>query len=281
MCYIFQKLWGIWKTGKLREGGGEGCLSKEPTFQFVFYPQILPHENKQVISVSRLYLMTEIRSWFLNTYKSRSINFNILIMITHQNESEGICRTLEKILLDIVTMQREGNSSQSKQSPFLILVKWIWWRSLFLVVRIDEILSELGRKTRTTPKPDVVHQTSGQGSWDASVCYSKPITNYQPTKKGPSQPVVSCSKHPGMGVESQEQGRYARWHTEVLEGIEESEEVVFSFECFGSIKIMLLNQDHVEIPLLLALTMHDSEQCSSWCHRSDGQIVKQKWNHHD
>ena len=100
-----------------------------------------------------------------------------------------------------------------------------------------------------------------------SACYSKPITNYQPTKKGPSQPVVSCSKDPGMGVESQEQGRYARWHTEVLEGIEESEEV----EIF-----CLFNQDDVEIPLLVALTMHDSEQCSSWSHHSSGQIVKQK-----
>ena len=46
----------------------------------------------------------------------------------------------------------------------LISVKWIWWRSLLLVIRIDEILSELRRKTRTTPKPDVVHQTSDQGS---------------------------------------------------------------------------------------------------------------------
>ena len=74
-----------------------------------------------------------------------------------------------------------------------------------------------------------------------------------------------------MGVESQEQGRYARWHAEVLEEIEESEEVVLSVEFF-----CLFNQDDVEIPLLLALTMHDSEQYSSWSHHSSGQIVKQK-----
>ena len=101
-----------------------------------------------------------------------------------------------------------------------------------------------------------------------------------------------------MGVKSQEQSRDARWNTEVLAGIEQSEEVFLSVPSFfwfnqGNVVEFWFNQDDVvefwfnrddvfefwfneddvEIPLLLALRMHDSEQCSSWCHRSDGQIV--------
>ena len=56
-----------------------------------------------------------------------------------------------------------------------------------------------------------------------------PGVNQQPiTEKSPSEPVVSCSKDPGVSVEGQEQSRYSGWHTEILPEIGESEEVSFN-----------------------------------------------------
>ena len=93
---------------------------------------------------------------------------------------------------------------------------------------------------------------------------------HQPTKKGPSQPVVSCCKDPCVGVEGQEQGGYTRWHAEVLAGIEQSEEVVFYFEFFCSTEMMLLNQDCVEIDTFV-VGIEDARQ------RTILQLVPSLW----
>ena len=50
------------------------------------------------------------------------------------------------------------------------------------------------------------------------------------TKEGPGQPVVSCSKNPGVSVESQEQGGDAGGHAQVLEGIGESSDCWIQFK---------------------------------------------------
>ena len=137
------------------------------------------------------------------------------------------------------------HQSQSSKS-----VKRVWRCSLLFIVRVNEVFRELRGKAGPTPHPDVVNQTSNQGTWNTSVCHEAVNTSLRGsfTKEGPGQPVVSCSKDPGVSVEGQEQSRYSGWHTEVLPEIGESEEVSFN---------------PVFLPLLLALTMHGREQYSS------------------
>ena len=151
---------------------------------------------------------------------ARFVIFNALYQTLHQNESEGICRTHKKIFF------KYRNHAKSRR--LLTVINSIFSQMGLVAFALPRRRNRWGpRWARRADPGDTTTRCCAPNQQPGILrCVSvflkmkTPGVNQQPiTEKRPSEPVVSCSKDPGMGVESQEQGRYARWHTEVLEGI--------------------------------------------------------------